>query len=129
MIKIKESPFKDIINEEWKRYKKIYSHAKQTKPEFSWAKTLRNNWVACIHRCYNFKKHKIVHKIQYRLNLRYLEQTQENLEKFRKTTRHELAHINTSGHGKDFLRKLAILEGERYATYGQLPKIPKNIKQ
>jgi len=105
---IKEEPFKSIIEEEWKRSKEIFPLLSVNyKPRFKWS-NFKGNRDACCWKRGN-RDFQIEFTIKYLKNL-----GKYSIEIFRKTLRHEIAHILQQNHSKQFKKIVDKLEGCQY---------------
>ena len=105
--RIVEQPFRSIVNEEWKRSKKLLPNRLKKKPTFRWMtiKKLKGSFG----RCWTYWGKSLIGLREGYMKL-------EDHTEFRHTIRHEIAHVADpkAGHGPDFMFFLERLEGTRY---------------
>jgi hypothetical protein len=103
--RITEEPFISILKEEWKRAKKLRPLMSRKQPNYFWKKMNGNVAAWCFKR-FSFRdlRPTLIFTDRY-LNLKI------DRDIFRRTVRHEIAHIGTIHHGEAFKRALKILDG------------------
>lgn len=122
--KITEERFVEVINEEYQNAKKtlnpLLSSWHRSAVKFLWKKKMGNIGGSC----YKFSR-------TIALNSKYKESQEMrwDLDCFRRTVRHEIAHLVYSGHGGMFKRALELLGGSRFQGQPayQKPEPNKNI--
>lgn len=117
---ITEKLFVEIINEEWKRAKKLLPAVMRRKPTFYWADSIFLQ--DAYGRCYRRQNRIYAHHW-----FKYVEDTTE----FRLLLRHEFAHLplptpGQASHGADFKFWNTRLEGSRYVS-AKLSELRKKV--